>query len=139
VLICYALVNRPYMVDLQEDRSLVRGLLERGLDVFLIDWGYPDGADRFLELDDYVNGYLDRCVQFVLGQRHRQASTCWASARAARSASATRRCTRRRSSQPGRHGHAGGFPDAGEPAVEVGARLDVDRLVDTGGNVRASC
>lgn len=62
VLICYALVNRPYMVDLQEDRSLVRGLLERGLDVFLIDWGYPDGADRFLELDDYVNGYLDRCV-----------------------------------------------------------------------------
>ena len=62
VLICYALVNRPYMVDLQEDRSLVRGLLERGLDVFLIDWGYPDGADRFLEFDDYVNGYLDRCV-----------------------------------------------------------------------------
>lgn len=65
VLICYALVNRPYMVDLQEDRSMVRGLLERGLDVFLIDWGYPDGADRFLELDDYVNGYLDRCVDAV--------------------------------------------------------------------------
>ncbi len=62
VVICYALVNRPYMVDLQEDRSLVRGLLERGLDVFLVDWGYPDGADRFLELDDYVNGYLDRCI-----------------------------------------------------------------------------
>lgn len=62
VLICYALVNRPTMVDLQEDRSLVRGLLQRGLDVFLVDWGYPDGADRFLELDDYVSGYLDRCV-----------------------------------------------------------------------------
>jgi polyhydroxyalkanoate synthase len=65
VLLCYALVNRPYMVDLQEDRSLVRGLLERGLDVYLIDWGYPDGADRFLELDDYINGYLDRCVDVV--------------------------------------------------------------------------
>jgi len=65
VLICYALVNRPYMVDLQEDRSLVRGLLERGLDVYLVDWGYPDGADRFLEIDDYVNGYLDRCVDQV--------------------------------------------------------------------------
>jgi len=65
VLVCYALVNRPYMVDLQEDRSLVRGLLERGLDVYLIDWGYPDGADRFLEIDDYVNGYLDRCVDEV--------------------------------------------------------------------------
>ena len=65
ILLCYALVNRPYMVDLQADRSLVRGLLERGLDVYLIDWGYPDGADRFLEIDDYVNGYLDRCVDEV--------------------------------------------------------------------------
>ncbi len=65
VLICYALVNRPFMVDLQPDRSMVRGLLARGLDVYLIDWGYPDGADRFLEIDDYVNGYLDRCVDVV--------------------------------------------------------------------------
>lgn len=68
VLICYALVNRPFMVDLQPDRSMVRGLLERGLDVYLIDWGYPDGADRFLEIDDYVNGYLDRCVDVVRRQ-----------------------------------------------------------------------
>jgi len=71
VLICYALVNRPDMVDLQEDRSLVRGLLQRGLDVYLIDWGYPDGADRFLELDDYVNGYLDRCVDAVRSESGR--------------------------------------------------------------------
>ena len=27
ILICYALVNRPYMVDLQDDRSLVKNLL----------------------------------------------------------------------------------------------------------------
>ena len=73
VLICYALVNRPYMVDLQQDRSLVRGLLERGLDVYLIDWGYPDGADRFLEIDDYVNGYLDRCVDRVREASGREA------------------------------------------------------------------
>jgi polyhydroxyalkanoate synthase len=73
VLICYALVNRPWMVDLQEDRSLVRGLLQRGLDVYLIDWGYPDGADRFLEIDDYVNGYLDRCVDAVRKASGRQA------------------------------------------------------------------
>jgi polyhydroxyalkanoate synthase len=73
VLICYALVNRPWMVDLQEDRSLVRGLLQRGLDVYLIDWGYPDGADRFLEIDDYVNGYLDRCVDAVRRASGRQA------------------------------------------------------------------
>lgn len=65
VLIVYALVNRPYMTDLQEDRSLIRGGLKQGLDMYLIDWGYPDGADRFLTLDDYINGYLDRCVDVV--------------------------------------------------------------------------
>lgn len=65
LVICYALVNRPYMMDLQPDRSLIRGLLQRGVDVYLIDWGYPDGADRFLTFDDYVSGYLARCVDFV--------------------------------------------------------------------------
>jgi polyhydroxyalkanoate synthase len=69
VLIVYALVNRPYMADLQEGRSLVRGLLEGGLDLYLIDWGYPDGGDRFLTLDDYINGYIDRCVD-VIRRRH---------------------------------------------------------------------
>ncbi len=65
VLINYALVNRPYMADLQEDRSLVRGLLDQGLDVYLIDWGYPDAGDRYLTLDDYINGYIDRCVDVI--------------------------------------------------------------------------
>jgi polyhydroxyalkanoate synthase len=66
VLIAYALVNRPYMMDLQEDRSLIRRLLEQGLDVYLIDWGYPDGADRFVDLNDYINGYIGSCLQHVL-------------------------------------------------------------------------
>lgn len=69
LLIVYALVNRPYMTDLQKDRSIVRGLLEQGIDVYLIDWGYPDGADRFLDLEDYVNRYIARCVDFVC-KRH---------------------------------------------------------------------
>jgi polyhydroxyalkanoate synthase len=65
LLIVYALVNRPYMMDLQKDRSTIKGLLEAGQDVYLIDWGYPDGADRFLTLDDYLNGYLHSCVHFI--------------------------------------------------------------------------
>lgn len=65
ILIVYALVNRPYMVDLQEDRSLVRNLLAQGEDVYLVDWGYPDLADRWLNLDDYINGYLRRAVDAV--------------------------------------------------------------------------
>jgi polyhydroxyalkanoate synthase len=65
VLIVYALVNRPFMVDLQDDRSLVANLLKLGLDVYLIDWGYPSRADRWLMLDDYINGYIDNCVDVV--------------------------------------------------------------------------
>ncbi|TAH45843.1 MAG: class III poly(R)-hydroxyalkanoic acid synthase subunit PhaC [Gammaproteobacteria bacterium] len=64
-LIVYALVNRPYMVDLQEDKSLVRNLLAQGEDIYLIDWGYPDRADRWLTLDDYINGYIRRSVEAV--------------------------------------------------------------------------
>lgn len=62
LLIVYALVNRPYMMDLQEDRSMIRGLLDAGLDVYLIDWGYPDAADRELSLTDYIHRYIDHCV-----------------------------------------------------------------------------
>jgi polyhydroxyalkanoate synthase subunit PhaC len=69
VLLCYAMVNRPYMMDLQPDRSLIRRLVERGIDVFLIDWGYPDGADRFVDLNDYVNRYIDSCVAKVCALR----------------------------------------------------------------------
>ena len=65
LLIVYALVNRPYMADLQDGRSLIQGLLDAGLDVYLIDWGYPDSADRYLTLDDYINGYIDRCVDEI--------------------------------------------------------------------------
>jgi poly[(R)-3-hydroxyalkanoate] polymerase subunit PhaC len=65
IMICYAMINRPYMMDLQPDRSLIRRLLEQGIDVFLIDWGYPDGADRFLDLNDYVNRYLLHCASKV--------------------------------------------------------------------------
>ena len=65
LLIVYALVNTVWMTDLQADRSMVRNLMEQGEDVYLIDWGYPDGADRWLTLDDYINGYLDRCVDAV--------------------------------------------------------------------------
>jgi len=65
VLIVYALVNRQYMLDLQPDRSMIRNLLNLGLDVFIVDWGYPNKADMYLTLDDYINGYIDTCVGVV--------------------------------------------------------------------------
>ena len=65
ILVCYALVNRPYMVDLQEDRSLVKNLLACGEDVYIIDWGYPDRSDRFLTLEDYIERFVGGAVDHL--------------------------------------------------------------------------
>ena len=65
MLISYALVNRPYMVDLQANRSIVRGLLAQGEDVYIIDWGYPDRSDRFLTLEDYIERFLGGAVDHL--------------------------------------------------------------------------
>jgi len=66
VLICFALVNRPYVLDLQPDRSLVRRLLEAGLTLYLIDWGDADESDRGTDLADYIERHLHGCVRHVL-------------------------------------------------------------------------
>lgn len=69
VLVSYALVNRPEVLDLQPDRSLVRRLLAAGLEVYLLDWGRPDESDRELALSDYIEGYLDGAVRHLLATR----------------------------------------------------------------------
>jgi polyhydroxyalkanoate synthase len=65
LLLVHALFNRETVLDLQPDRSVVQALLKEGMEVYLIDWGTPTRKDRFLTLDDHVNGYLDNMVDFV--------------------------------------------------------------------------
>ena len=65
LMITYALVNRQYMMDLQPDRSVIKSFLEAGLDVYVIDWGYPTAEDMYMTIDDHVNWYMDDCVDFI--------------------------------------------------------------------------
>ena len=65
ILVAYALINRPYILDLQPDRSVIRRLRDAGFVVYLIDWGEPSRLDRSLGLADYVTWYLDRCVNIL--------------------------------------------------------------------------
>ncbi|TYT62161.1 class III poly(R)-hydroxyalkanoic acid synthase subunit PhaC [Natrialba swarupiae] len=65
ILVVYALINKPYILDLQPDRSVVQTLLEAGFDVYLIDWGEPSKLDRTLGLEDYVTRYIDNCADVV--------------------------------------------------------------------------
>lgn len=70
LLIVYALVNKQYMMDLQEDKSIIRNLLKGGQDLYIIDWGYPTADDRYIGLDDYINGYINDCVDLIR-KRHK--------------------------------------------------------------------
>jgi polyhydroxyalkanoate synthase len=65
VLVAYGLIGRYTMADLQEDRSLIRNLLAQGIDVYVVDWGNPSRSDRWLTLEDYIDGYLDGCVDYI--------------------------------------------------------------------------
>ncbi len=68
ILIVYAMVNRYTMLDLRPNRSLIRNLLDQGQDVYLIDWGYADRMDRFMTMEDYIDGFMDECVDFIREQ-----------------------------------------------------------------------
>ncbi|MEY3218659.1 MAG: hypothetical protein RIT27_16 [Pseudomonadota bacterium] len=65
LLIVYAMVNRPYIVDLQPDRSLIRKLLEKGHDIYLLDWGYPDISDSGLTLEYFIEDCLKKAVDWI--------------------------------------------------------------------------
>ena len=69
LLVVYALINRETMLDLQPGRSVVQTLLKEGIDLYMIDWGYPTRKDRYLTIDDHVNGYMDNIIDFIL-KRH---------------------------------------------------------------------
>ncbi|SCY84577.1 class III poly(R)-hydroxyalkanoic acid synthase subunit PhaC [Desulfoluna spongiiphila] len=68
LLVVYALINRETMLDLQPGRSVLEIFLESGLDVYMVDWGYPTRKDQHLTIDDHVNGYMDKIVDFVLAK-----------------------------------------------------------------------
>src|SRR4249920_790423 len=65
ILLAYGLIGRYTMADLQPDRSLVRSLLSKGLDIWLIDWGQPGSTERWLTIDDYVDDYIDAAVDRI--------------------------------------------------------------------------
>lgn len=69
LLVVYALINRETMLDLQPGRSVVENFLNSGIDLYMIEWGYPTRKDRFLGFDDHINGYMDNVINFIR-ERH---------------------------------------------------------------------
>jgi len=65
LLVVYALINRETMLDLQPGRSVTQSFLDQGIDLYMIDWGYPAEKDKYLTIDDHVNMYMDDVVDFI--------------------------------------------------------------------------
>lgn len=66
LLLIYALINKPYIMDLTKGGSLVEYLVNRGFDVYLLEWGTPGIEDKNMKLDDYIMDYIPRAVRKVL-------------------------------------------------------------------------
>lgn len=64
VLLIPSLINRWYVLDLRPSASLAKALVDRGLDVFCLDWGCPEDEDRYFTWED-VLARLSRMVRFV--------------------------------------------------------------------------
>jgi polyhydroxyalkanoate synthase len=64
LLIIYAQINRFHIMDIHPSRSVVKSLLSKGLDVYLLDWGYPSSKDNDVSLNDYVQ-YVREAIQHI--------------------------------------------------------------------------
>jgi polyhydroxyalkanoate synthase len=63
LLLVFAIMNRPHVLDLRPGHSFVEYMVNRGYDVYLLDWGVPGPEDSGLTYDDYTLEYLPRVVR----------------------------------------------------------------------------
>jgi polyhydroxyalkanoate synthase len=66
ILLVMSLISRSYVLDLRPNKSLDEYVTKRGFDVFLVDWGVPDGFEADNSLETYTDEYLTRAVENVI-------------------------------------------------------------------------
>ena len=80
LLLVFAFMNRPYILDLRPGHSFVEFMVSRGYDVFLLDWGAPGPEDKNLKFDDYALEYMPRASASSRPSLALKSSACWAGA-----------------------------------------------------------
>jgi polyhydroxyalkanoate synthase len=63
LLMVFAIMNRPHVLDMRPGHSFVEYMLKHGYDLYLLDWGAPGPEDRDMKFDDYTLEYLPRVVR----------------------------------------------------------------------------
>ena len=65
ILIVMATTNRGYILDLVPGQSFIEFLLKRGYDVYMLDWTAPRPEEQSLRMEDYVLDFIPHCVKLV--------------------------------------------------------------------------
>jgi polyhydroxyalkanoate synthase len=65
VVIVTPWINKFYVLDLTPKRSMIRFLLDQGLDVFITSWKNPDASMRDVTFDDYLLEGVDTIVRIA--------------------------------------------------------------------------
>lgn len=63
VVLVPSLINRAWILDLEPERSLVRGLSEQGHATYLVDWGVPGPEDADEDVGYVLEELLHRAVR----------------------------------------------------------------------------
>ena len=66
IFIIYSLFNRPNILDFSPSTSVIKGLVNNGYDVYLLDWGIAEYEDKDITIEDYVADYIKKGVQRTL-------------------------------------------------------------------------
>ncbi len=70
VLVVPSLINRWEVLDLTQEKSLLRAMAAAGLRPYLVDWGTPDDEERGFDTTAYV-ARLERALAFVVKRARR--------------------------------------------------------------------
>jgi polyhydroxyalkanoate synthase subunit PhaC len=65
ILFVMAPTNKAYILDLAPGQSLMEFLLQRGYDVYMMDWNAPSDDERDLKIEDYVMDFIPDCLRRV--------------------------------------------------------------------------
>src|SRR5437763_11402361 len=65
ILFVMSTSNPAYVFDLLPDQSMFEFLLQRGHDIYLLDWTAPTLGERTLRLEDYVLGFIPDCIRMI--------------------------------------------------------------------------
>jgi polyhydroxyalkanoate synthase len=75
LLLIYALINKPYILDLYPGNSFIEHMVKQGFEVYLLDWGDWGPEDSEVSFDDLVLDYIPRAVRKVVRHSGRERVT----------------------------------------------------------------